>query len=119
MRNNARWTRVGSREHQILVILILGFFLIMGGFAQPVWAQTGNAVADAGLGVASFLVTIPYGAIKLVYAGLGTVVGGLTYVLSGGDINVAEVVWSRSVLGTYVLTPNHLVGNEPIRFIGP
>lgn len=119
MKNSTTGTGGSSMVGQPILVILLCFLLVAGGLSQPAWAQTGNAVADAGLGVASFLATIPYGALKLAYAGLGAVVGGLTYVLAGGDLNAAEVVWSRAVLGTYVLTPNHLVGNEPIRFIGP
>ena len=71
------------------------------------------------LGIASFVTTLPYGAVKLAYAGLGAVVGGFSYVLSVGDLDTAETVWEKSLLGKYVLTPSHLTGDEPIKFMGP
>lgn len=85
-------------------------------FANPTNVSPTQEVA---LGVASFAATIPYGATKLVYAGLGAIVGGFTYLLSGGNFESAASVWNPSLRGTYVLTPEHLTGATPIRFIGP
>ena len=86
---------------------------------STVWAEEGNTAADMGLGIASFVTTLPYGAVKLAYAGLGAIVGGFTYLLTAGNQDAAESVWDKSLLGTYVLTPAHLTGEKPIRFIGP
>jgi hypothetical protein len=55
---------------------------------------------------------------KLVYATLGGIVGGFTYALTGGDLDTAKEVWEPSFYGTYVITPDHLKGNEPVRFFG-
>jgi len=55
----------------------------------------------------------------LVYAGLGGVIGSLAYILTLGGDEPTTTVWEKSLLGTYVLTPEHLTGEEPIRFVGP
>lgn len=107
------------RTGRLVVLLMIVMLVMVELMPRSAWAQTGSTVSDAGLGVASFIATIPYGALKIAYAGLGAIVGGFTYLLTGGDIKAAEVVWTRSLGGTYVLTPEHLVGNQPIRFIGP
>ena len=95
------------------------FTVILLQSPSTAWAQEGNTAADMGLGIASFVATLPYGAVKLAYAGLGAIVGGFTYVLTAGNQDAAETVWDKSLLGTYVLTPSHLTGEKPIRFIGP
>ena len=105
--------------YQTVVILLVSVVLSQAMLSQTAYAETGDATSDAGLGVASFVATLPYGALKLAYAGLGAIVGGFTYVLTGADLDSAKIVWKKSILGTYVLTPDHLTGNKPIRFIGP
>jgi hypothetical protein len=90
------------------------------------WAQ-GNPGQDQihsatptqfGIGAASVLLSIPYGAAKVTYAALGGIIGGFTYLFSAGDKEAAKAVWTPSLNGTYVLTPDHLKGDKPIRFIG-
>ncbi len=79
---------------------------------------TQSACCQFGLGAASFLLTVPYGASKVVVAALGGIVGGLAYVFTGGDEEAAKAVWDTSIRGTYVITPEHLKGNKSIRFLG-
>jgi hypothetical protein len=78
----------------------------------------GTTAADVGLGVASFLVSIPYGAAKVVTALLGGIVGGFTYVLSGFNKKAADQVWYTTIPGDYIITPDQLRGKQPIRFTG-
>jgi len=74
--------------------------------------------SQGGLGVASVLLTIPYGIVKVVYAGLGAIIGGFAYVLTGFDEKPAKKIWDTSLRGTYVITPEHLKGDKPVRFLG-
>jgi hypothetical protein len=71
-----------------------------------------------GIGAASVLLSIPYGAAKVTYAALGSVIGGFAYAFSAGDTDAAKAVWTPSLRGTYVLTPDHLKGDKPIQFMG-
>ena len=88
------------------------------------WAQeksnedTENTGTQYGLGVASFFVSIPYGAVKFVYATFGGIIGGFTYALTAGNEKAAKSVWDTSMRGTYVISPRHLKGEEPVRFFG-
>ena len=65
-----------------------------------------------------FFVSIPYGAVKFVYATFGGIIGGFTYALTAGNEKAAKSVWDTSMRGTYVISPRHLKGEEPVRFFG-
>jgi hypothetical protein len=67
---------------------------------------------------AAGLLTIPYVVCKAVFAISGGIVGGLAYAFSGGNEQVAKSIWTTSLYGTYIITPDHLQGNRPIRFLG-
>ena len=102
------------------VLLVLAMcLLLIGGVATMAVAQEDlDPVEEAGLGVASALLTLPYGPAKIVYAGLGGIVGGFTWVLTGGNTETAQAVWEPSFYGDYVITPEHLKGATPLRFFG-
>jgi hypothetical protein len=90
--------------------------------APVVWAaeksDNENPGTDIGLGVASFLCSIPYGAAKMTVAILGGVTGTLTYLFSGFDKKAADAVWYTTIEGDYVVTPDHLRGKKDLRFTG-
>lgn len=71
---------------------------------------------EAAWQAASWLATIPYGAAKMGVALLGGLVGGVGYVLSGGDLESSQQIWESSLSGTYVLSPDHLRGERPVVF---
>jgi hypothetical protein len=89
--------------------------VLVGVVPAPAQAGTGS---DLGWGLASVGSNIFYMPAKIVYAVIGGVTGCLAYVLTVGDKDVAETVWSPSLGGTYVLTPTMLRGEEPIFFFG-
>jgi hypothetical protein len=62
--------------------------------------------------------TILYFPFKAVFAIGGGIVGGLAYIFSGGSEQTAKSIWNTSLYGTYFITPDHLEGNRPIRFLG-
>jgi hypothetical protein len=100
------------------MIAMLAFSLLImvpAGWAKE---ESQDTASEAGLGAASVLVSIPYGAVKIAYAILGGITGGFTYVLTGGNLKAAEAVWDTALRGTYIITPDHLRGNKPIRFLG-
>lgn len=77
-----------------------------------------NTGTQYGLGVASVFTSIPYSIGKFVYATFGGIIGGFTYALTAGNEKAARSVWDTSMRGTYVITPRHLKGEEPVRFFG-
>ena len=84
---------------------------------SPGLASAGTA-GDAGWGIGSILATCIYAPIKVTYAALGGVTGSLAYLLTGFNSDIANVIWAPSLGGTYIITPEMLKGNEPIRFVG-
>ena len=79
--------------------------------------EGGNA-SSAGMQVAAGVSTLLYLPLKLAFAIGGGVVGGLAYAFSGGNEQAAKSIWTTSLYGTYIITPDHLEGNRPIRFLG-
>ena len=90
--------------------------LFVSALAQPVYAK--DYGSEAGWGFAAVLANLLYIPAKLVYATLGGVTGGLGYILTVGNANVAKSIVAPSVGGTYVLTPDMLRGEQPIFFSG-
>lgn len=102
----------------VLVVALVHLTLAPMSLAQGAEDPSQGSAKGAGLQAASWVATIPYGAAKVCFAILGGVTGGLTYVFSGGNLEAAKSVWHTSVYGTYVLTPEHLQGDKPVRFLG-
>ena len=78
----------------------------------------GGTASSAGMQVAAGLSTLLYLPLKLAFAIGGGIVGGLTYVFTAGDEHAAKSVWNTTLYGTYIITPDHLEGNRPVRFLG-
>lgn len=102
----------------LLVVALVQLAVIPVSHAQGAEDPSQSSAKGAGLQAASWLATLPYGAAKVCFAILGGVTGGLTYAFSGGNLDAAKAVWHTSVYGTYVLTPEHLQGDKPVRFLG-
>ena len=102
--------------------------LVIGAALGLMIALTGNpAVAEeisetspkgAGLQAASWFATVPYGAVKVAYALVGGIVGGLAWAVTGGNTEVAKVIWIPSMTGHYIVEPENLTGDKPLHFMG-
>ncbi|HEY9157461.1 hypothetical protein [Candidatus Binatus sp.] len=73
----------------------------------------------AGYGVGALFCNVLYIPAKLVYALLGGIVGGGTFLVTAGNSQAANTVWRSALGGDYVVTPQMLAGQEPINFSGP
>lgn len=110
----------------VAVVLMMTFVVLtllpagVDHLDSQAFAAEGSADSSHGVGikVASWLATIPYGLAKVVYAVTGSIVGGFTYVLSGGNTEAAKAVWTSSMYGTYIIRPEHLKGDDPVHFVG-
>ena len=78
----------------------------------------GGSASSAGMQAAAAVSTILYFPLKAVFAIGGGIVGGLAYAFSGGNEQAAKSIWDTSLRGTYYISPDHLQGNRPIRFLG-
>jgi len=116
------WT---SGFKQVAMSLVLAFCAIT--VTPPAWSQEpatetsaseGGNASSAGMQAAAGLSTLLYLPFKAAFAIGGGIVGGLAYAFSGGNENAAKSIWTTSMYGTYIITPDHLNGNKPIRFLG-
>lgn len=84
----------------------------------PGVAAADSMASEGGVGALSAVTSLIYGPVKIVYATLGLVFGGLAWGLSGGDSDVLAAVVTPAVRGDYVVTPSNLRGEDPIEFFG-
>ena len=111
-------------EPRNLLTTLLSISLLLSVLTAPAWSQPMSPAvieaspAGAGVQAGAFLASILYFPMKTAYAVVGAVVGGLSYGFSGGNIQTAASIWVPSLYGTYLITPEHLTGQRPIRFIG-
>src|SRR5256885_16030462 len=80
--------------------------------APVAWAAEQNSnpnpAADLGLGMASFICSVPYGAIKVAVAILGGVIGGVTHVLAGVGQRGAAAGCGARIAGADNTAPGQL-----------
>ncbi len=81
-------------------------------------ADDGSFWKDAGVGAGAALTNVLYIPTKLVYAAVGSLVGGLAYVVTLGSTETANAIWEPTLGGTYVLTPRMLTGEQKLHFNG-
>lgn len=117
------WTMPSSKpavRRAPLVIMIITFLSLTPGNPANLRAENDTRTGTSQLvtGASCFLLTPVYGAFKLAFAGTGAIIGGFTWLFTGGDEGAAQKVWDSSLKGTYVITPDHLSGEKPVEFIG-
>jgi hypothetical protein len=96
----------------------LGLLIALTGNPVIAAETSETATEGAGLQAASWLATVPYGAVKVAYALGGGIVGGLAWIWSGGNTEVAKAVWIPSMTGDYIVQPQNLTGEKPLHFVG-
>ncbi|MGQ0667594.1 MAG: hypothetical protein ACT4O4_11215 [Nitrospiraceae bacterium] len=110
-----------SRLPFVTFIVLVTFCSLI---AVPAWSQSSSSdeqqgtASGAGMGAASAASTIVYFPFKAAFAIGGGIVGGLAYAFSGGSEQTAKNIWIPSMYGTYLITPEHLTGDRPVRFLG-
>jgi hypothetical protein len=90
--------------------------------AAPSLSFAGGKAEETGregaLGAAAAVSSLIYGPVKLIYATGGLLVGAFAWAFTAGDTEVAGKVFTRSLRGTYVITPDILTGEQELVFIG-
>jgi hypothetical protein len=110
-----------SRLPFVTFIVLVTFCSLI---AVPAWSQSSSSdqqqrtASGAVMGAASAASTIVYFPFKAAFAIGGGIVGGLAYAFSGGSEQTAKNIWIPSMYGTYLITPEHLTGDRPVRFLG-
>ena len=122
---NILFRSLTSHHHSYLkrtcLVVLLTFLCIQFGSFQSVHAaemEKETGTSQLVTGAACFFLTPVYGAFKLAFAGAGAIVGGLAWAFTGGDEEAAQRIWDASLKGTYIITPDHLSGQESVEFVG-
>lgn len=110
----------------ILVLMTFGSTTLVSPLLAQDSAPSSTPTSDAstgtpsgvGMQAASAVATIIYFPFKAAFAIGGGIVGGLAYAFSGGSEQTAKNIWVPSLYGTYIITPEHLKGDKPVRFLG-
>lgn len=100
------------------VVLVPSAWSQDGTVSSSGTSTEGGTASSAGMQVAAGFSTLLYLPLKVAFAIGGGIVGGLAYAFSGGNEHAAKSIWDTSLYGTYLITPDHLQGNRPIRFLG-
>lgn len=105
-----------SKSISRLLTVALALTVLVG---RPVSARANeNGGREFGLAISAAAANLVYTPAKVVVAIAGMAVGGLTGLLAGGDTRAQYGVLVPAASGTYMLTPAHLEGREPIEFFG-
>lgn len=122
-----------NRPRETSIFKLVAVFMLLAlctvTMVPSVWSQDGTVPSSgtsteggtpssAGMQVAAGFSTLLYLPLKVAFAIGGGIVGGLAYAFSGGNEQAAKSIWDTSLYGTYLITPDHLQGNRPIRFLG-
>jgi hypothetical protein len=99
------------------LIVAVSMFVVLGG-NTVVAADDSGSPSGAGLQAASWLVTVPYGAAKILYAVGGGVVGSLAWVMTGGNTDIAKAIYTPTMTGHYIVQPQNLTGDRALHFVG-
>ena len=102
-----------KRLRGALVTCLLAITLQPNG----VRAEEGGA-GSAAAGPAAGLCTLIYSPLKITYAALGLVIGGIAWGLSAGDASVLHALVTPSIRGDYVVTPDHIRRRRKLEFFG-
>jgi hypothetical protein len=102
----------------VIIVLTAVLLIALQGNTAIALAEDSDRPSGAGLQAASWLATVPYGAAKVVYAVSGGLVGGLAWVMTGGNTDIAKAIWSPTMTGHYIVQPQNLTGDRPLRFVG-
>ena len=110
--------------HRLSFVTFIVILTFCAMITVPAWSQSSSSdqqqgtATGAGMGALSAVSTILYFPFKGAFALGGGIVGGLAYLFSGMSEQAAKNIWIPSMYGTYVITPEHLNGERPVRFFG-
>lgn len=104
-----------------LGVVLCALFLAGTPLSARAAGDAAGLATTAGYGVGSVLGTVVYAPFKLAYAALGSLTGGIAWLVTGGDSEVAKGVIGPAVRGTYVITPETLQAPDfprSVAFVG-
>lgn len=103
------------RVQSLLVSLLL---VVAASLPSSALAQHRRTGSHFGLGLATAVLNLGYGPVKVIYAAAGSAIGGLAWVFTGGNGEVSRPIIQTSVRGDYAIVPENLTGEKPLEFAG-
>lgn len=121
-----------NRQRGYLLALVLLAVLCINSCVPLVVGAAGGAVGGAvtsakesekesystGTYIGTVLGNAVYFPAKVIFALGGSVVAGVSYIVTGADPRVSGPIWDASTGGNYILTPAMIAGQRPIQFSG-
>jgi hypothetical protein len=104
--------------NSVLLTAILAVSLTLAPAAASASDDDRNTAAVFGLGLGTAVLNLGYGPAKALFAAFGSVTGGLAWVFTGGNREVARAIVQSSVRGDYSIRPENLTMEEPLVFVG-
>jgi hypothetical protein len=108
-----------TRAAHCLAIAVLALAITAVPIPAVAEGDEGGAFSKFAVGIGAGLSTLVYTPLKVVYALTAIPISGLVYMWSVGNTEMAGRVMRSGALGNFVVTPEHLRGNQTLDFVGP
>ena len=109
-----------GKKNVLLISFIAISIFMCSAMAPAASYENCNLPAKGGLIAASAVLTIPYFVAKTVYGFAGTVTAGAINFFSFRYAEpTAEKIAFKSAGGDWYVTPDHLLGDKKLQFVGP
>lgn len=99
----------------VVVIVIVAS---LGARVSSAEVEEPSLIREGALGMGAAVASFAYSPLKVAYAVGGIVLGGLSFVWTWGDRDIAGTVMRTALAGDYVVTPEHLDGDADLEFSG-
>ena len=109
-----------NKKNSLLIGFIAISIFMCPALTPAATYENCNLPAKSGLIAASAFLTIPYFVAKTVYGFAGTVTAGAINFFSFRYAEpTAEKIAFKSAGGDWYVTPDHLLGDKKLQFVGP
>jgi len=101
-----------SKFFQLTSVLAV---VVVGAFAQPSRAE--EVVEKAGVGIGLTAGNLVFAPAKAVSVAIGALSGALSFVVTGGNLELTRQIWRDTLTGPYYITPElakKAIGERPL-----
>jgi hypothetical protein len=110
---------MGKKNALLISFIVISIFMCPSLTPATTYEDC-NLPAKSGLFIASSILTPPYFTAKMGYGLLGTLTAGTINFFSFRYAEpTAEKIASQSAGGDWYVTPDHLLGEKKLQFVGP
>jgi len=109
---------VMHRYKWLRFVITMSILLTSSSLSQAGSYKERSIATEVGLGVGSVFLSLFYSPVKIFYSALGGTIGGLAYLVTIGNTEVALSIIEPTCRGDYIITPAILSGEAKLEFIG-